>query len=283
MSGGVTGVSRTAIGVAWLRAQERLRPDKLFDDPYAADFIVGAREIMTEAATRSGERGRAVGALFGKHVVVRTRFYDDYLLAATGSGCRQVVLVAAGLDTRAFRLDWPPGTRLFELDLPDLLDYKERILDARAAVPRCERTVLRVDLREDWADRLVGAGFRPAAPTAWLIEGLLVYLSPDEAAALLTAIGELSAPGSQISCENRDSASDELLSRVRATPAMSEVVSMWKGGLGRDLRDWLTGNGWRVTTHDGTALAESYGRGDAEAAYVGFLTAVRAAAAPATS
>jgi hypothetical protein len=84
-----------------------------------------------------------------------------------------VVLLAAGLDTRAFRLTWPDGVRLFELDLPDLVDYKERVLAEQAAVPRCQRTVLRVDLREDWPARLESAGLRPGEPTAWLIEGLL--------------------------------------------------------------------------------------------------------------
>ncbi|HEV8557705.1 MAG TPA: SAM-dependent methyltransferase [Actinophytocola sp.] len=279
----ISGVSRTAIGVAWLRAQERLRPDKLFDDPYAADFVMGAREMMAEAASRSGERGRAVGALFGKHVVIRTKFYDDYLLSACAAGCRQVVLVAAGLDTRAFRLDWPAGVRLFELDLPDLLDYKERILDAREAAPRCERTVLAVDLREDWAGRLVEAGLRPTEPTAWLIEGLLVYLGYEEAAGLLTAIGSLSAPGSQLSCEDRNSASESLATRVREAPELAEVVALWKGGLGTDLGDWLTRDGWQVRGHNGTALAGTYGRADAEAAYVGFLTAVRDGSAERTS
>jgi methyltransferase (TIGR00027 family) len=274
-AGRVTGVSRTAIGVAWLRAQERQRPDRLFDDPYAADFVMGAREIMAEAASRSGERGRAVGALFGKHVVVRTKFYDDYLLAAARAGCHQVVLVAAGLDTRAFRLDWPAGVRLFELDLPDLLDYKERILEVREAVPRCERTVLRVDLREDWASRLVEAGLRPAEPTAWLIEGLLVYLSYEEAAGLLTAVDTLSAPGSRLACEDRSSANESLMARIRETREVNEAVALWKGGLGDDLAGWLTGRRWLVRGHNGTELADSYGRSDADAAYVGFLTAVR--------
>ncbi len=276
-------MSRTAIGVAWLRAQEGSRPDKLFDDPFAADFVMGAREMMAEAASRAGERGRAIGALFGKHVVIRTKFYDDYLLAAAAAGCRQVVLLAAGLDTRAFRLGWPTGVRLFELDLPDLLDYKERILEVRAAAPRCERTVLRADLREDWASRLVEAGLRPTEPTAWLIEGLLVYLSYEEAAGLLTAVDTLSAPGSRLACEDRSSASESLLARIRETREVNEAVALWKGGLGNELVGWLTGREWLVRGHNGTELADSYGRADADAAYVGFLTAVRDGSAERTS
>jgi methyltransferase (TIGR00027 family) len=182
-----------------------------------------------------------------------------------------------------YRLGWPAGVRLFELDLPDLLDYKERILEVREAAPRCARTVLRVDLREDWASRLVEAGLRPTEPTAWLIEGLLVYLSYEEAAGLLTAVGTLSAPGSRLACEDRSSADESLMARIRETREVNEAVALWKGGLGNDLVEWLTGREWLVRGHNGTELADSYGRADADAAYVGFLTAVRAGSAERTS
>jgi methyltransferase (TIGR00027 family) len=278
----VSEVSRTAIGVAWLRAKERVRPDRLFDDPYAADFVAGARDMMrpdAERAERTGGQAGDLGALFGTHVVVRTRFYDDYLLAATAAGCRQVVLVAAGLDARAFRLAWPDGVRLFELDLPDLLEYKERVLAARAAVPSCARTVLPVDLRADWAAPLVAAGFRPAEPTAWLVEGLLVYLSATDAVGLLGAIGRLSAPASQLACEHRDASSETLLDRVRETPSMANVLAMWKGELG----DWLRRDGWLTRVHEGAALARSLGRADLESVQTNFLSAVRADVAAPTS
>jgi len=270
----VSRVSRTAIGVTWLRAQEGQRPDPLFDDPYAEVFVAEARQVIARQTIAAG-RGDAVSAIFGLHVVLRTRFYDDYLLAAAGQGCRQVVLLAAGLDSRAFRLAWPPGVRLFELDLPELLDFKERVLADRQAVPGCERSVLAVDLREDWPRQLIDAGFDPSAPTAWLIEGLLIYLTADEAAGLLTAVDGLSAPGSRLSCEHRDNVSNSLLALARSRPSMDEVTALWKGGLGEDLARWLGRAGWGVTTYDGTTLAESYGRADPEAASVGFLTAVK--------
>lgn len=263
--------------MTWLRAQEAHRPDPLFEDPFAELFLSEARDVVARNTVRAG-RGDSAAAIFGLHVVLRTRFYDDYLLAA---GCRQVVLLAAGLDARAFRLAWPDGVRLFELDLPELLEFKERVLAGRSA--RAERIVLPVDLREDWPARLVEAGFDPGEPTAWLIEGLLIYLSAEEAAALLTGVDGLSVPGSQVSCEHRDNAANSILAKARAAREMDEVTALWKGGLGEDLAGWLDRRGWAVTTHDGAVLAERYGRSHPDADSVGFLTAVKDGAPARTS
>ena len=195
------GVGRTALGVAMVRAIESRRGDRLFRDPYAAAFLAAAPAVFD-----IGGRGAvaclgglsSAGAAFWSHAVIRTRFFDDYLLAATGQGIRQVVLLAAGLDTRAFRLDWPAGVRLFELDLAGVLDFKRRVLDERAAKPRCDRRPVAADLRTDWAAPLARAGLRPDQPTAWLLEGLLIYLSADEVIDLLTTLGGLSATGSRV-------------------------------------------------------------------------------------
>ncbi|MER6798560.1 SAM-dependent methyltransferase, partial [Amycolatopsis mediterranei] len=178
-------VSRTAIGVAALRAYESRRPDRLFDDPYAAAFFEAGRSALPGTSPEGPQAG--LGAMFYPQVVIRTRFYDDYLL---GAGCAQVVLLAAGLDTRAFRLAWPDGTRLFELDLPEVLAFKDEVLGRHGAEPACARVVVPADLREDWAAALREAGFDPAVPTAWLAEGLLMYLTPEEAERLLTTVGE---------------------------------------------------------------------------------------------
>ncbi len=110
-------MGKTALGVALRRAQESRRPDRLFDDSYAEAFVAAAPGTFPEDHAASSELV-SLGVLFSFHAVIRTRFFDDYLLAACAAGCRQVVLLAAGLDTRAFRLPWPPGVRLFELDLP---------------------------------------------------------------------------------------------------------------------------------------------------------------------
>lgn len=195
------GVGKTALGVAAVRAAESRRADRLFDDPYAEAFLAaapGAFDIEQRAG--AGEMA-SWGAAFSSHAVTRTRFFDDYLLAATAGGIGQVVLLAAGLDTRAFRLPWPDDVRLFELDLPDVLAFKERVLVERSAVAGCERTAIAVDLRTNWAVPLRRAGLATAEATAWLAEGLLIYLSESEAVTLLDRVGALSAAGSRVAFE----------------------------------------------------------------------------------
>ncbi|MDT3396291.1 SAM-dependent methyltransferase [Streptomyces sp. B1866] len=279
----LTGVSRTALGVAILRARESAREDRLFEDPYARGFADAAPEAVPEAALPEdgqAERGapESLGAVFYGQIVLRTRVFDDYLLDAAGSGCAQVVLLAAGLDTRAFRLAWPPGLRLFELDLPELFAFKEEVLRGQGTRPRCERTVVPADLREDWPAALVAAGFRPDAPTAWLAEGLLAYLSAEEAERLLTGVGSLSAPGSRLSFEHIERGREEAVADIRArTGGTAEhVIGLWKGGMGPRTPQWLTEHGWHTEIRPSAELAKSYGRSFAEPPRGGFLTAVRA-------
>jgi methyltransferase (TIGR00027 family) len=268
------GIGKTALGMAMIRAAESGRSDRLFEDPYAAAFLDAAPGVFDErrlpAAAAAGTASR--GAVFASHAVIRTRFYDDYLLEATGGRPRQVVLVAAGLDTRAYRLAWPDGTRLFELDLPGVLRFKDRVLAGRRAVARCERVAVPADLRGDWSTALTGAGFRPGDPTAWLLEGLLIYLSADEAARLLTAVGDLSAGGSRLAFEYDDHDTDGMRRQAGDTPAMSEYTAMWKGGL-PDVRGWLAEHGWRLTVHDRRVVAARFGRGVGEPSTGGFLVA----------
>jgi methyltransferase (TIGR00027 family) len=266
----LSGLSRTALGMARVRAAESRRPDRLFDDPYAQAFVQTFPEEKAITAAVS-----SLGAAFSLHGVIRTRFFDDHLLGAANAGCSQVVLLAAGLDTRAFRLAWPAGVRLFEIDLPEMVELKERVLAAHQAVPRCRRTVVPADLREDWLARLTANGFQRTRPTAWLAEGLLIYLSADQAASLLTEVGQLSVPASQVAFEHGTIAGSPLLSRARATPAMDELTRLWKGGLGADAPDWLVRRGWRVEIHDRAALAAAYGRAAPGASRGGFVTAVR--------
>lgn len=272
MTESLPAVSRTAVGVAALRAYESGRPDRLFDDPYAAAFYEAGRSALPETP-RSDQRA-SLGAVFAAQVAIRTRYFDDYLLAA---GCRQVVLLAAGLDARAFRLAWPSGTRLFEVDLPEVLAFKDQVLATRQAEPACTRIVVPADLRGDWAAELRAAGFDPDVPTAWLAEGLLVYLSYEHADALLTTVTGLSAPGSRVSFEHRpEEAPGGLLERARATPGAAAVTDLWLGGLGGRAPEWLREHGWEPSTVTRAALAEGYGRpSDDDATAGGFVSAVR--------
>jgi methyltransferase (TIGR00027 family) len=257
------GVGKTALGMAMVRAGESGRPDRLFDDPYAQAFMDAQPGSFTAEETAGASAGP--GTAFARHAVVRTRFYDEYLAGAAAAGCRQVVLLAAGLDTRAFRLTWPAGTRLFELDLPEVLDFKERVLTARGARPGCERAVVPVDLRDDWPGELVAAGFDPTAHTAWLTEGLLIYLTAGEATRLLAGISALSAPDSRLSAEHGPGLS------LPTRPAL------WKGGLGAGTAGWLGEHRWQIRLHERARLAAAYGRPPAapEPSSGGFLTAVR--------
>jgi methyltransferase (TIGR00027 family) len=207
--------------------------------------------------------------------VIRTRFFDDYLLAACTAGCRQVVLLAAGLDTRAFRLGWPDGVHVFEVDLPDVQAFKERVLAGQAATPQCARSVVEADLTGgDWPASLGAAGFDSSARCAWLPEGLLIYLTAPQAAGLLAAVGQNSAPGSRLAFEH-SSGGSVVLREARAVPGMQEFTSLWRGGLGEEPSRWLARHGWRASFHDGAAAAAAYGRADPDYAGGGFISAVR--------
>lgn len=257
-----------------VRAAESRRADRLFDDPYAEAFLAaapGAFDVEQAAAAGAGAMA-AWGAAFSSHAVTRTRFFDDYLLTATAGGIRQVVLLAAGLDTRAFRLPWPDGVRLYELDLPDVLAFKERVLAERAAVAACERTAIAVDLCTNWAIPLRRAGLAPAEATAWLAEGLLIYLSESEAVTLLNQVGALSAAGSRVAFEVGGGAS--MRAQARQLPAMHQYVQLWKGGM-PDAPGWLAEHGWRPKLHDRAAVAANHGRGQADPSPGGLVVATR--------
>lgn len=247
----LSGVAKTALGVAYVRAWESSQVDRLFADPYALAFVTAQHRA-------AGSPG--VSAL-AAHVVLRTRFFDDYLLE---SSCDQVVLVAAGLDTRAYRLSWPTGARVFELDQAEVLNFKQAVLDREKAMPNCERRPVPVDLRLDWASTLRQAGFDPTRRTAWLVEGLLIYLTRDEAARVLTTVGELSAPDSRLSFED---------SGPLSASVSHEYAAMFKGGLGGEAMSWLKENGWEAQSFDRASVAAQYERDYPGASGGGFITA----------
>jgi methyltransferase (TIGR00027 family) len=169
-------------------------------------------------------------------VALRTRYLDDALLT---SGCRQVVLVAAGMDSRAYRLPWPAGVDLYELDQPAVLDFKAEALGG--VEPRCVRHPVGVDLREDWSTPLLDAGFRVDQPTAWLTEGLLYALTPTAADDLLDTIGSLCEAGSTIAFDHIQMSGAMHQALVDADP---ELVDLWQGGP-TDPDVWLRRHHWQ--------------------------------------
>jgi methyltransferase (TIGR00027 family) len=187
------GVGATALMTAAARAIETERDDgrAMLSDPLARP-LAGEKgfALLAQLEVPTSDDGAPV-------FVVRHRFIDDVLADLTaGAGIRQIVLVAAGLDTRAFRLDWPAGTRLFEVDQQHVLAYKNEVLAARGARPRCERVEVPADLREDWPRALEHCGFDPARPTAWVAEGILFYIREASVHRLLDEMRRLSAAGS---------------------------------------------------------------------------------------
>ncbi|RSM81963.1 SAM-dependent methyltransferase [Kibdelosporangium aridum] len=252
-----TGVGWTALGVAAARALESERPDRLFNDPYAADFVGGDPHGFRDASDQS----RAVFEGLGDYLAIRTHFLDTYLTGVVGPDVRQVVLVAAGLDTRAFRMPWPSGVRLFEVDLPQVLDFKQDVLDDRGARSSCQRTVVPADLTTDWAIPLRNSGFRHDEPTVWLVEGLLVYLTEADNDRLMARITELSCPGSRLAVEyvTRTSLVTSSVRQLREGFA-HELSSLWRNAASTAPAAWLAGHGWTVDRHRLAGLAESYGR-----------------------
>jgi len=265
-SGELAGVARTAVWVAGLRAAEAARADRLFDDRFAGVFVAAAGGEVVEAASLPP------GA--SEFLAVRTRFFDDEARAACDGGIRQVVLLAAGLDCRAFRLDWPAGVRLFELDLPAMFAFKEPVLAAQHASPKCDRLLVPADLRTDWPAPLLSAGFDPQHPTSWVAEGLLVYLSKVDAERLLATIGDLSARESRLSFDYDVPGQGSTLRQARDVAGMEEVAAMWHGGLGEDPVVWLGARGWDVEPISRTAFAQTCARTSLDPTGA-FLTAVR--------
>ncbi|MER7930544.1 SAM-dependent methyltransferase [Streptomyces sp. NPDC096057] len=201
---GVAGVGMTAFLVAAARAIETSRPDALSRDIHARDFLAaapGCAQWPTSVEQVPDGDADPLWGRLARFFGLRTRVFDDFLMDAAFHGCRQVVVLGAGLDTRAHRLPWPDGTTVFEVDHGDVLDFKQSVLDGRGALSRARRVALAADLREDWIGRLIDAGFDPGRPTAWLAEGLVPYLPPAAERELLRIIDTHSALGSMLGCE----------------------------------------------------------------------------------
>jgi methyltransferase (TIGR00027 family) len=203
-----TSVGATAVMVAAARAAETDRDNPLISDPYAKELVAGAGtgvwEFMLdgEFVAKVGDADPEIAAIvehMSAYQAVRTHFFDAFFAEAAAAGIRQVVILASGLDSRAYRLDWPAGTTVYEIDQPKVLEYKAATLNGVS--PNAVRREVPIDLRLDWPNALRNNGFDPNLPTAWLAEGLLMYLPADAQDRLFENITALSAAGSRISAE----------------------------------------------------------------------------------
>ncbi|SEM37145.1 methyltransferase, TIGR00027 family [Rhodococcus maanshanensis] len=262
----VSSVGRTALGVATFRALESERPDPLITDGFARWFVEAAGDEHFTGLLADPSPLEAMPFFFPGFMGVRTRFFDEYFTAATAEGVGQAVILAAGLDARAYRLDWAPDVTVFEVDQPKVLDFKSGVLDGHGARPKVDRLPVAVDLREDWPAALEAAGFDPGRPCAWSAEGLLPYLPGAAHDALFERIDGLSAPGSRIALDGFGSATDVrrfLALRDKYFGGKSfgdiDVEALFYDDERADPAQWLTEHGWTVQRFSPVELTTGYG------------------------
>jgi methyltransferase (TIGR00027 family) len=275
-----TSVGTTAVMVAAARAAESRRGDRLINDPFAEILISGAgagtweHMLDDSIVDRLAEIDADVAKIFEQmrtYQAVRTHFFDDFFARAVAAGVRQVVILASGLDSRAYRLDWPAGTTVFEIDQPKVLEYKAEKLAAHGVRPGTERREVAIDLRYDWPSALRDKGFDPTKPTAWLAEGLLMYLPADAQDRLFEQITEHSAAGSRIAVETvgrhapeRRAEMRERFERIRAELGIEESVDvadlMYDDPDRADVDAWLNAHGWRATAEHSLDAQDRLGR-----------------------
>jgi methyltransferase (TIGR00027 family) len=260
------GPGVTALGLAAARAVETSRADRLIEDPFARPLFEAAGMdlpmlVQWPDPASPVSDSHALHLHGSRYIGLRTRFYDAAIAGAARAGAAQGVLLGAGLDTRAFRLDMSDGFRLFELDQLGVLEYKNTVLQDLGASCRCQRVCIGVDLRDDWTADLQSHGFDSGRPTAWIAEGLLPYLAPDAQLGFLAAIHELSAPGSVLAFDRivGDATSGGRLERLSARSGI-RMDRLLAGGDAEDLAGFLAGSGWAVEVEPVKALASRYGR-----------------------
>jgi methyltransferase (TIGR00027 family) len=260
-------VSWTAVVVAALRAIETHHPDSLVTDPYAEHFVraaQGERKLPTRIEEVAGGDDDPIWGRGGRYLGLRTRAFDDYFRSAAAADVRQYVILGSGLDTRAYRLEWPADCPLFEVDQAHVQDFKSEVLASVGATPRVHLTRIGVDLRENWYEALLGAGFDPARPTAWLAEGLLLYLPADAETELIDIVGVASAPGSRIAYEStREEAlvrSGSIIEETQAKTGM-DFSALFHPDARPDSLGRLRGAGWHMKERSVFDFAAEYGRG----------------------
>jgi methyltransferase (TIGR00027 family) len=255
-----SSVGATATAAAAGRALASRGSDPLISDRFAEPLVkaVGV-DFYTRIATGEldpDEVDDDRDATFGigrmrDMMALRTRYFDKFLAEADKAGLRQVVILAAGLDCRAYRLQWPAGTALFEIDQPQVIAFKTQTLAQLGAHPTVEHRAVGVDLRDDWSSALQQAGFDPTRPTAWIAEGLLPFLSPYAQDELLNVVSELSAVGSRLAIEDIPTNMAQIGERLAAVTGQWRThgldnpwAELWYTGERGDVDEYLNARGW---------------------------------------
>jgi methyltransferase (TIGR00027 family) len=269
-----SSVGATATMVAAARAAASRSSQPVITDEYAEPLVraVGL-DVFTKLAggeLDSDDLEKGVG--FPRMVdtfAARARFYDDYFAAAGKAGVRQVVIVASGLDARSYRLAWPAGTTVYEIDQPEVIAFKTATLSSLGAAPTAELRTVGIDLREDWPAALQEAGFDPAQPTAWLAEGVLIgFLPPEAEVRLLDSITPLSSEGSRFAADFGTIAGSSEESQEQTRRATEgwrrqgldmDVAALTYPGEHTDVAAHLQADGWETTTFELTDLFTAAG------------------------
>jgi methyltransferase (TIGR00027 family) len=278
-------VGATALGVAAARAAETESENPLISDPFARVFLDAAGEGMwnwfaapdlpAEIAEAEPDLKPRMQSMVN-YMAARTSFFDRFFLDATRAGALQVVILAAGLDSRAWRLPWPDGTTVYELDQPRVLEFKSSTLRDHGAEPTCNLVHVPVDLRHDWPAALREAGFDASLPSAWSAEGLLPFLPAAAQELLFDRVDALGAAGSRIAVEAPgpdflDEAAIEkrradmqrvrdLMAKLQPERDIPNVHDLWYFEEREDVGDWLRRHGWKVTVTPAEELMASYDR-----------------------
>lgn len=262
-----TSVGATALFVAAARALEAAKPDPLAIDPYAEIFcraVGGPWAGVLDGTAPQHKLATEFGEHFVNYLGARTRYFDEYFRAAADDGVRQVVVLAAGLDSRAYRLPWPDGTVVYELDQPQVLEFKRRVLADHGAQPTTQRREIAVDLREDWPKALRDKGFDPSQPTAWIAEGLLIYLPDQAQQQLFACIDALSSPGSRVAVDESTpmpaAAFEAKKAEERAAGDEFVFFNLVYNQQHAPLEDWFCARGWTAEATTLTAYLRQVGR-----------------------